>query len=82
MGGEARLEGRWSNGLLCRITAHREEKRRERKPEEREQSGQTTERLTHTANMPNFEGTWKIKSSMNFDELLKALGEDNLILLI
>lgn len=56
--------------------------RRERKPEEREQSGQTTERLTHTANMPNFEGTWKMKSSMNFDELLKALGEDNLILLI
>lgn len=57
-------------------------RREERKPEEREQSGQTTERLTHAANMPNFEGTWKMKSSVNFEELLKALGEDNLILLI
>ncbi|CAJ1049268.1 cellular retinoic acid-binding protein 1 [Xyrichtys novacula] len=24
--------------------------------------------------MPNFEGTWKMKSSENFEELLKALG--------
>ncbi|KAG8001220.1 Cellular retinoic acid-binding protein 1, partial [Nibea albiflora] len=24
--------------------------------------------------MPNFEGTWKMKSSHNFEELLKALG--------
>lgn len=29
--------------------------------------------------MPNFEGTWKMKSSENFEELLKALGEDNLL---
>lgn len=26
-------------------------------------------------NMPNFEGNWKMKSSLNFEELLKALGE-------
>lgn len=25
--------------------------------------------------MPNFAGTWKMRSSENFDELLKALGE-------
>lgn len=25
--------------------------------------------------MPNFAGTWKMKSSENFDELLKALGK-------
>lgn len=25
--------------------------------------------------MSNFEGTWKMKSSLNFEELLKALGE-------
>lgn len=25
--------------------------------------------------MSNFSGTWKMKSSENFDELLKALGE-------
>lgn len=25
--------------------------------------------------MPNFEGNWKMKSSLNFEELLKALGE-------
>lgn len=25
--------------------------------------------------MPNFSGTWKMKSSENFEELLKALGE-------
>lgn len=30
----------------------------------------------HT-NMPNFEGTWKMKSSDKFEELLKALGEEN-----
>lgn len=29
--------------------------------------------------MPNFEGTWKMRSSENFDELLKALGENNLL---
>lgn len=27
-----------------------------------------------TATMPNFAGTWKMRSSENFDELLKALG--------
>lgn len=27
-----------------------------------------------SADMPNFAGTWKMKSSENFDELLKALG--------
>lgn len=26
--------------------------------------------------MPNFAGTWKMKSSENFDELLKALGKE------
>uniref|UniRef100_A0A8P4G6E4 Cellular retinoic acid-binding protein 1 n=1 Tax=Dicentrarchus labrax TaxID=13489 RepID=A0A8P4G6E4_DICLA len=35
-------------------------------------------RLTHNQNptrkMPNFEGTWKMKNSENFEELLKALG--------
>lgn len=25
--------------------------------------------------MPNFAGTWKMRSSENFDELLKALGK-------
>uniref|UniRef100_A0A8C4TYX8 Cytosolic fatty-acid binding proteins domain-containing protein n=1 Tax=Falco tinnunculus TaxID=100819 RepID=A0A8C4TYX8_FALTI len=25
--------------------------------------------------MPNFSGNWKMKSSENFEELLKALGE-------
>lgn len=25
--------------------------------------------------MPNFAGTWKMKSSENFEELLKALGK-------
>lgn len=30
--------------------------------------------------MPNFEGNWKMKSSENFEELLKALGEDDLLL--
>lgn len=29
--------------------------------------------------MPNFEGTWKMKSSANFEDLLKALGENNLL---
>lgn len=28
-----------------------------------------------TATMPNFAGTWKMRSSENFDELLKALGK-------
>ena len=28
-----------------------------------------------TAKMPNFAGTWKMRSSENFDELLKALGK-------
>lgn len=40
-------------------------------------------RLTHIQNltrkMPNFEGTWKMKSSENFEELLRALGEDDLL---
>lgn len=31
--------------------------------------------LAHSADMPNFAGTWKMKSSENFDELLKALGK-------
>lgn len=31
--------------------------------------------------MQNFTGTWKMKSSENFDELLKALGEDKLLFL-
>lgn len=30
--------------------------------------------------MPNFEGSWKMKSSENFDDLLKALGEDHLLI--
>lgn len=48
--------------------------REERRAEEREQNGQTRGRR-HARNMPNFEGTWKMKSSLNFEELLKALGE-------
>lgn len=31
-----------------------------------------------SADMPNFAGTWKMKSSKNFDELLKALGKPRL----
>lgn len=30
----------------------------------------------HIRKMPNFEGTWKMKSSDKFEELLKALGEE------
>lgn len=33
-----------------------------------------------SADMPNFAGTWKMKSSENFDELLKALGKPSLFL--
>lgn len=33
-----------------------------------------------SADMPNFAGTWKMKSSENFDELLKALGKPSLVL--
>lgn len=33
-----------------------------------------------SADMPNFAGTWKMKSSKNFDELLKALGKPSLFL--
>nr|XP_049574374.1 cellular retinoic acid-binding protein 1 isoform X2 [Syngnathus scovelli] len=29
--------------------------------------------------MPNFAGTWKMKSSENFDELLKALGVNSML---
>ncbi|XP_011608258.1 cellular retinoic acid-binding protein 1-like [Takifugu rubripes] len=29
--------------------------------------------------MPNFEGTWKMKSSLNFEELLKALGVNTML---
>uniref|UniRef100_A0A8D3BU61 Cellular retinoic acid-binding protein 1 n=2 Tax=Scophthalmus maximus TaxID=52904 RepID=A0A8D3BU61_SCOMX len=29
--------------------------------------------------MPNFSGTWKMKSSENFDELLKALGVNSML---
>lgn len=32
--------------------------------------------------MPDFTGSWKMKSSENFDELLKALGEDSLLFLL
>lgn len=64
------------------------DRERENEPEERERGRQTTRRLTHNHHqnhrnarkMPNFEGTWKMKSSHNFEELLKALGEDGLLL--
>lgn len=32
--------------------------------------------------MPSFEGTWKMRSSDNFEELLKALGEDDIDLFV
>uniref|UniRef100_H3CSQ5 Cellular retinoic acid-binding protein 1 n=1 Tax=Tetraodon nigroviridis TaxID=99883 RepID=H3CSQ5_TETNG len=32
-----------------------------------------------SADMPNFAGTWKMKSSENFDELLKALGVNTML---
>lgn len=56
-------------------------------PESREESSQkqvhckphihkSSLKLTNSAfKMPNFAGTWKMKSSENFDELLKALGK-------
>lgn len=85
--------GRGGFGLLCVITAYREGRRREcrggrreRKPAERVQRGtdDRRHRLTHIQNpsrkMPNFEGSWKMKSSENFDDLLKALGEDHLLI--
>lgn len=44
---------------------------------EKKDSGRNTPGPGNRArNMPNFTGTWKMKSSENFDELLKALGED------
>lgn len=33
-----------------------------------------------SADMPNFAGTWKMKKSENFDDLLKALGKPSLLL--
>lgn len=35
-----------------------------------------------SADMPNFAGTWKMRSSENFDELLKALGKPSVFLLL
>ena len=31
--------------------------------------------FSHPKKMPNFAGTWKMKSSEHFDDLLKALGK-------
>lgn len=76
-------------GLVCCVgscTQGGERERGERKSlKKRERRRQTTgdERLTHVENptrkMPNFAGTWKMKSSENFEDLLKTLGEDNLL---
>lgn len=35
-----------------------------------------------SAAMPNFAGNWKMRSSENFDELLKALGESSTVPLL
>ena len=83
-------------GLLCWIITHEEERGREggpkgwtdgeKEPEERHPGRQRTEGVgrhsikTNTRNMAIFTGTWKMKSSENFDDLLKALGEDLLFL--
>lgn len=49
---------------------------RGRKAKEEKRSGAERRRgRRHARIMPNFEGTWKMKSSVNFEELLKALGE-------
>lgn len=51
-----------------------QDNREERRAEERSRTGRRAGRR-HARNMSNFEGTWKMKSSLNFEELLKALGE-------
>lgn len=42
------------------------------------EAAEETEDQSHTPGreMANFSGTWKMRSSENFDELLKALGEE------
>lgn len=71
----SRCTGRWWWGIgPPGITGRREEGPNTERP--RRGSGTDRRRgRRHAINMPNFEGTWKMKSSLNFEELLKALGE-------
>ena len=76
---------------MCGIIAHGEEKRRDAQRERKrlkkgsrgdrrqEVKADTQSKTPQGKKMPNFEGTWKMKSSENFEDLLKALGEDNLL---